>query len=82
METKELSMEVIRLLPKAALARKHNCSVQYIRKILQSDSGYNSPRAQAIRRDAYDIVEILLREPLVYKNPFDYLRKEHKDIRL
>ncbi len=75
MKTKELSIEVIRLLPKAALAHKHNCSVQYIRKILQSENMYNSPRAQAIRRDAYDIVEILLREPMVYQNPFEYLKK-------
>ncbi len=74
MQTQELSMEVIRLLPKAALARKHNCSVQYIRKILQGNSNCRSPRAQAIRRDAYDIVEILLREPVVYRNPFEYLR--------
>ncbi len=74
MKTEQLSMEVIRLLPKAALARKHNCSVQYIRKILQGGSSCRSPRAQAIRRDAYDIVEILLREPIVYRNPFEYLR--------
>ena len=75
MQTDELSIEVIRLLPKAALARKHNCSVQYIRKILQGHSSCNSPRAQAIRRDAYDIAAILLREPVVYRNPFEYLNR-------
>ena len=63
MESKtNLSIEIIRILPKAAIARKYNCSVQYVRKILSGASTSDTPRTRGIRRDAYDISLILLRD--------------------
>lgn len=56
-----LSTEIIRILPKAAIARKYNCSVQYVRKVLNGDSSSDTPRTRGIRRDAQDISRILLR---------------------
>ena len=60
--TRNLSMEIIRVLPKAAIARKYNCSVQYVRKTLSGDSTCDTPRTRGIRRDAFDILHILLRD--------------------
>lgn len=62
MESTNLPMEIIRVLPKAAIAHKYNCSVQYVRKILNGDSSCNTPRTRGIRRDAIDISRILLRD--------------------
>lgn len=67
MQTQKLSIEIIRILPKAALAQKYNCSVQYVRKILQGSSSCNSPRARAIRKDALDILAVLMRETVYGK---------------
>lgn len=61
MEPQSLSAEMIRILPKGALAHKYNCTVQYVRKVLQGRSSCNSPRAQAIMKDALEIMHILCR---------------------
>lgn len=62
MEPTNLPMEIIRILPKAAIAHKYNCSVQYVRKVLNGLSTSNTPRTRGIRRDALDISRILMRE--------------------
>jgi len=62
MKTKEIDSEQIRRLPKSAIARKYNCSVQYVRKILQGKYQINSERSRKILQDAMDILEIIERE--------------------
>jgi len=61
MEINKLTTEQIRLLPKAALAEKHKCTVQYIRKILQGKYKINSERSQKIIKDMEDIIKIFER---------------------
>jgi len=61
MEIEKLTTEQIRILPKAALAKKHRCTVQYIRKILQGKYQINSERSQKIIKDIVDIIKIIER---------------------
>ncbi|MBF0576633.1 hypothetical protein [Dysgonomonas sp. GY617] len=60
METNVMTNEQIKDLPKSAIARKHKCSVQYVRKILQGGD-YKSTCAENVRKDAKDILTILER---------------------
>lgn len=62
MENIELSLEQIRNLPKSAIAHKYNCSVQYVRKILQGKYQIRSERSQKILKDSMDILKILERK--------------------
>ena len=55
-----MTNEQIKDLPKSAIARKHKCSVQYVRKILQGGD-YKSTCAENVRKDAKDILTILER---------------------
>jgi len=61
MDVGKLTPEQIRTLPKAALAKKHKCTVQYIRKILQGTHKINSERTLKIIKDIEDILKILER---------------------
>ena len=62
MEEIKMTVEQIRTLPKAAIALKYNCSVQYVRKILQGKYNINSERSQKIVKDIEDIIKILERK--------------------
>ena len=61
MEEIKMTVEQIRALPKAAIAQKYKCSVQYIRKLLQGKYGVNSERSQKIVKDIEDIIKIINR---------------------
>jgi hypothetical protein len=58
-----LSAAQVRILPKAAPAQKHNCTVQYVRKVLQGSSACNSLRARSICQDAIAILKIPAHSP-------------------
>ena len=57
-----MNLDQIRVLPKSAIARKYNCSVQYVRKILIGESPLNSERSQKVYRDSVDILSVLERD--------------------
>lgn len=65
MQTKKISTEELRDLKIATLARKHNCSADYVTKILTGDRKRNSVLSQKILTDAIDILEIINRETKV-----------------
>ncbi|WP_163265863.1 hypothetical protein [Dysgonomonas sp. 216] len=62
MEEEKMSIDQIRTLPKAAIAQKYGCSVQYVRKILQGKYNMSSPRSRKIKKDIDDIIKILERK--------------------
>jgi len=57
----KLTVDQIRTLPKGAIAKKYNCTVQYIRKIMQGKYQINSERAKKIAKDMEDILKIIER---------------------
>ena len=59
---RKMEIEEIRALPKAALAKKYNCTVQYIRKMLQGKYQVSSERSQKIMKDIEDIIKIIERK--------------------
>lgn len=61
MEIEKGTIDFIRELPKSAIAKKYNCSVQYVRKILQGKYEIRSERSQKIMKDSEDILKILQR---------------------
>ncbi|NDW18455.1 hypothetical protein D0T53_05940 [Dysgonomonas sp. 216] len=62
MEEERMSIEQIRALPKAAIAQKYGCSVQYVRKILQGKYNLTTLRSKQIVKDLEDILKILERD--------------------
>ncbi|NDW19716.1 hypothetical protein D0T53_12460 [Dysgonomonas sp. 216] len=65
MTTRIFSSEDIKDLKVPALARKHKCSEDYVRRVLKGDRERNSELSQKILKDAIDWVEILERETVV-----------------
>ncbi|NDW18451.1 hypothetical protein D0T53_05920 [Dysgonomonas sp. 216] len=61
MEEEKMSIDQIRSLPKAAIAQKYGCSVQYVRKILQGKYHMTTIRSKQIKKDIEDIIKILER---------------------
>jgi len=62
MEEKKMTIQQIRALPKAAIAEKYGCSVQYVRKILQGKYLITSEKSKKIVKDVEDILKILERD--------------------
>lgn len=62
MQTKKLTTDELRHLKIATLARKYNCSADYVAKILTGGRECNSVLSQKIMTDAIDMLEIINRE--------------------
>ena len=65
MTTRKFTPEEIKDLKIAALARKHKCSEDYVRRILKGDRERNTELSQKILKDAVDMLGILERETKV-----------------
>lgn len=65
METRIFSIEELRDLKTAAIARKHRCTTVYVRMVLMGERERNTELAQMIVKDAIDMFEILERETKV-----------------
>ncbi len=65
MQTKKFTTNELRDLKIATIARKHNCSADYVTKILVGDRARNSVLAAKILTDAIDMLEIINRETKV-----------------
>lgn len=62
MQTKTFRSEELSRLRLSAIAIKHECSTDYVRKVLKGESEQKSVLAQKILKDAIDMFEILKRE--------------------
>lgn len=65
MKTRKFTSEEIKDLKIAALARKHKCSEDYVRRVLKGDRERNTELSQKILKDAVDMLGILERETKV-----------------
>jgi len=65
MQTKKFTTEELRDLKIASIARKHNCSSDYVTKILIGERARNSVLAAKVMTDAIDMLEIINRETKV-----------------
>lgn len=65
MQTKIFTTEELRNLKLAAIARKHNCTADYVTKILTGERERNSVLANKVVKDACDMIEIINRETKV-----------------
>ncbi len=65
MQTKKFTTDELRELKIAAIARKHNCSADYVTKILTGERERNSVLSQKILADATDMLAIVNRETKV-----------------
>jgi len=70
MESKKFTTEEIKDLKVAAIARKHKCSDDYVRRVLKGDPEKggrerNSELSQKILKDAIDMFEILQRNTII-----------------
>ena len=62
MKTKKFTTKEIKDLKIVPLARKHNCSEDYVRRVLKGDRDRNTELSQKILKDAIDMFKILKRE--------------------
>lgn len=62
MKTRIFTTTELRNLKVAAIARKHTCSVDYVRRVLIGDRERNTELAQKILIDAIDMMGIVERE--------------------
>lgn len=62
MQTKTFKPDELSLLRLSSIAVKHECSTDYVRKVLKGESEQKSVLAQKILKDAIDMFEILKRE--------------------
>lgn len=65
MQTKKFTTDELRDLKIASIARKHNCSADYVTKILIGERARNSVLAAKVVKDAVDMLEIINRETKV-----------------
>ncbi len=65
MKTKVFTSDELRDLKVAAIARKHKCSVDYVRRVLLGDRERNTDLAKLIVVDATDMFAIIERETKV-----------------
>lgn len=61
MNTRILTKEELRDIKVGAIARKHRCSTDYVRKILIGDRNRDSELSKVIVKDAVDMIEIIER---------------------
>lgn len=65
MTTKIFSSDEIKDLKIEAIARKHRCSGDYVRRVLKGERDRNSELSQKILKDAMDMQEIINRETTI-----------------
>lgn len=65
METKIFTGDEIKDLKVEAIARKHKCSGDYVRRVLKGDRERNTELSQKILTDAMDMLAIVERETTV-----------------
>lgn len=68
MTTRIFTTEEMRDIKVSAIARKHRCSVYYVRMILAGDRDRETELAKKIVKDAIDMFAILERETNVQSN--------------
>ena len=65
MTTKIFTSDEIKDLKIEAIARKHKCSGDYVRRVLKGDRDRNSELSLKILKDAIDMQEIINRETTI-----------------
>ena len=65
MQTKFFSLEEIKDLEVAALARKYKCSEEYVRCLLKGSRARNTEMAKKIVEDAIAMHEVITRETVL-----------------
>lgn len=65
MKTKIFTSDELRDIKIAPLARKHNCSIDYVRRVLTGNRERKTELSQKIAKDAIDMYGILERETVI-----------------